>query len=134
MLSPGSSLRCYCREFRIRNCKKAGIRLRSCSSFQSPYNLRLLQGFGESGPYARYGSNASVNNAMAGWTFSAWKDSGRPGTKALGIGDEAGGISLALGIVAALFARERIKEGQMVEVSMQEALLGFMVSSLHTHF
>jgi crotonobetainyl-CoA:carnitine CoA-transferase CaiB-like acyl-CoA transferase len=52
----------------------------------------------------------------------------------LGIGDEAAGVSLALGITTALYARERTGEGTKIEVSMQEALLGFMVSTLHTLF
>lgn len=103
-----------------------------------PVNPRLIyacsRGFGESGPYAPYGCNASVNNAMTGWTHTSWQLSGSPGTKAQGIGDQAGGVSLAVGILAALYARDRLGKGQKIEVSMQEALLGFMVSSLHTHF
>ena len=37
---------------------------------------------------------------MAGWTHTAWEYNGAPGTKALGIGDEAAGVSMALGILA----------------------------------
>ena len=52
----------------------------------------------------------------------------------LGIGDEAAGVSLALGICAALYARATTGEGTKIEISMQEAMLGFMVSTLHTLF
>ena len=101
-------------------------------------NPRLIyassRGYGDSGPYSRYGSNAAVNNAISGWTHKAWEYSGRPGTKALGVGDEVGGVSLAVGILAALYARERAGEAQKIEVSMQEALLGFMTSTWHEHF
>jgi crotonobetainyl-CoA:carnitine CoA-transferase CaiB-like acyl-CoA transferase len=101
-------------------------------------NPRLIyacsRGYGEWGPYANYGNTAASNNSIAGWTHSAWKNNGAPGTKTLGIGDEAAGVSIALGILAALHARERSGEGQKVEVSMQEAVLGFMTSSLHEHF
>jgi len=92
------------------------------------------RGYGETGPYAPYGSNAGVNSGMAGWTYAAWESSGVWGTKTQGIGDEAGGISLAVGILGALVARERTGTGQKVEVAMQEALIGFMVSKLHQHF
>ena len=74
-------------------------------------NPRLIyscsRGFGESGPYKDYGSTAHTNNSMTGWTHTGWKYSGAPGTKAIGIGDEAAGVSMACGILAALHARGR---------------------------
>jgi crotonobetainyl-CoA:carnitine CoA-transferase CaiB-like acyl-CoA transferase len=101
-------------------------------------NPRLIyacsRGFGESGPYAHYGSTAQTNNSITGWTHTGWQYSGAPGTKALGIGDEAAGVSMACGILAALHARERSGEGQRIVVSMQEALMGFMISEFHEHF
>ena len=101
-------------------------------------NPRLIyacsRGYGESGPYANYGNTAASNNSIAGWLDNAWKNNGAVGSKTLGIGDEAAGVSIALGILAALHARERTGEGQKVEVSMQEAVLGFMTSSMHEHF
>ena len=101
-------------------------------------NPRLVyacsRGFGETGPYKDYGSTAHTNNSMSGWTHTGWNYSGAPGTKAIGIGDEAAGVSMAFGILAALHARERTGEGQRIVVSMQEALLGFMISEFHEHF
>lgn len=101
-------------------------------------NPRLIyacsRGFGETGPYKDYGSTAHTNNSMTGWTHTGWKYSGAPGTKAIGIGDEAAGVSMVCGILAALHARERTGEGQRIVVSMQEALLGFMISEFHEHF
>jgi crotonobetainyl-CoA:carnitine CoA-transferase CaiB-like acyl-CoA transferase len=101
-------------------------------------NPRLIyacsRGFGESGPYKDYGSTAHTNNSMTGWTHTGWNYSKAPGTKAIGIGDEAAGVSMVCGILAALHARERTGEGQRIVVSMQEALLGFMISEFHEHF
>lgn len=101
-------------------------------------NPRLIyacsRGYGEWGPYAGYGNTAASNNSISGWLDSAWKNNGAVGTKTLGVGDEAAGVSIVVGILAALHARERTGEGQKVEVSMQEAVLGFMISSLHEHF
>jgi len=91
-------------------------------------------GFGEWGPYSSYSSSAHINNAMTGWTHTSWKNSGAPGTKPLGIGDEAAGISMVVGILGALHARERTGKGQKVVVSMQEAVMGFMAGSMHEHF
>jgi crotonobetainyl-CoA:carnitine CoA-transferase CaiB-like acyl-CoA transferase len=92
------------------------------------------RGFGDSGPNSAYGSTANTNNGVTGWTTFSWGYSGSPGTKSIGIGDEASGVNVALGVVAALYAREHTGEGQKIEVAMQEALLGFMVSSMHEHF
>jgi crotonobetainyl-CoA:carnitine CoA-transferase CaiB-like acyl-CoA transferase len=101
-------------------------------------NPRLIyacsRGFGETGPYRDYGSTAHTNNSMTGWTHTGWKYSDAPGTKAIGIGDEAAGVSMAVGILGALHARERTGQGQRIVVSMQEALLGFMISEFHEHF
>ena len=101
-------------------------------------NPRLIyacsRGYGEWGPYANYGNTAASNNSIAGWTHTAWQYGAAQGTKALGIGDEAAGVSMALGILAALHARERTGAGQKIVVSMQEAVLGFMISSMHEHF
>ncbi len=94
----------------------------------------VARGFGETGPYRNMRAFAPTVMASAGWADAAWQLSGSPGTRALGIGDEAAGVSLAIGICAALFDRERTGKGTKIEISMQEALLGFMVSTLHTLF
>jgi crotonobetainyl-CoA:carnitine CoA-transferase CaiB-like acyl-CoA transferase len=92
------------------------------------------RGFGETGPYKDYGSTAHTNNSMTGWTHTGWGYNKAPGTKAIGIGDEAAGVSMVCGILAALHARQRTGEGQRIVVSMQEALMGFMISEWHEHF
>jgi crotonobetainyl-CoA:carnitine CoA-transferase CaiB-like acyl-CoA transferase len=101
-------------------------------------NPRLIyactRGYGEDGPYATYGSTAGTNNGMTGWTHTAWLYGHTEGTQATGIGDEGAGVSMALGILAALHARERTGEGQKIEVSMQEAVLGFMTTRFHEHY
>jgi crotonobetainyl-CoA:carnitine CoA-transferase CaiB-like acyl-CoA transferase len=92
------------------------------------------RGYGEDGPYAHVRANAGTIMAMSGWQHAAQGLAGKPGMKAMGIGDEAAGVSLALGICGALYAREVMGRGQKIEVSMQEALMGFMTSAFHTHF
>ncbi len=92
------------------------------------------RGYGESGPYKHVRANAATIMAMSGWQFAAQELAGKPGFKALGIGDEAAGFSMALAVCAALYAREQTGKGQKIEISMQEALMGFMVSTFHTLF
>ncbi|MFE7837321.1 CaiB/BaiF CoA transferase family protein [Streptomyces sp. NPDC057474] len=92
------------------------------------------KGYGESGPYADLRSFATIAMAMSGWANASWGLSKAPGTQVFGPGDEAAGVSMALGILAALYHRTQTGQGQKIEVSMQEALMGFMVSAFHEHF
>jgi crotonobetainyl-CoA:carnitine CoA-transferase CaiB-like acyl-CoA transferase len=91
-------------------------------------------GYGSNGPYVDVPAFAMLIQAISGWTDSGWTTPEARGSKPLGIGDESAGVSMALGILAALVERERTGRGEYVDVAMQEAQLGFMVSSLHTLF
>lgn len=92
------------------------------------------KGYGETGPYASYRSYATVAMATSGWADASWRMSGAFGTQVLGPGDEAAGVSLAVGILGALYRRSVSGEGQKIEVSMQESLMGFNVQTFHEHF
>jgi len=92
------------------------------------------RGYGENGPYKDVRANAGTIQAITGWTDAQARQAGKPGILGPGNGDEHAGVSLCVGILSALFHRERSGRGQKVEVSMQEANLGFMAAILHTHF
>ena len=55
------------------------------------------KGYGETGPYADQRSYATVAMAVSGWADASWRLSKAPGTQVFGPGDEAAGISMALG-------------------------------------
>jgi crotonobetainyl-CoA:carnitine CoA-transferase CaiB-like acyl-CoA transferase len=93
------------------------------------------RGYGETGPYRNVRANASTITAITGWLDETSRMANSPGAKLpVELGDEAAGISLCTAIVAALYRREKTGTGQKVEVSMQEAFMGFMVSMFHRHF
>ena len=114
--------------------EKFGLGYEALKAINPQIIYACSRGFGETGPYKDYGSTAHTNNSMTGWTHTGWGYNKAPGTKAIGIGDEAAGVSMVCGILGALHARERSGEGQRIVVSMQEALLGFMISEFHEHF
>src|SRR5262245_25352570 len=101
-------------------------------------NARIIyacsRGFGESGPYKHVRANAATISAIAGWAHEGMRLSKTPGAKTPSLGDETAGVSMCVGILGALYNREKTGKGQKIEVSMHEAILGFMVSSLHMHF
>jgi len=92
------------------------------------------RGFGDSGPYKHVRANAATISAIAGYAHEGMRLSKTPGAKTPSLGDETAGASMCMGILAALYNREKTGKGQKIEVSMHEAILGFMVSSLHMHF
>ncbi|HEY4200644.1 MAG TPA: CoA transferase [Devosiaceae bacterium] len=120
--------------FALGTMERLGLSYEELKKINPRIIYAVARGFGDSGPYANMRAFAPTVMASAGWVDAAWKFSGRPGTKVLGIGDEAAGVSLALGITTALYSREKTGEGTKIEISMQEAMLGFMVSTLHTLF
>lgn len=114
--------------------ERLGFSYEALKAINSRLIYAVARGYGETGPLSHMRAFAPTVMASAGWTDTAWKFSEAPGTKVLGIGDEATGVSLALGICAALLGRERTGKGTKIEISMQEAMLGFMISTLHTLF
>ena len=85
-----------------------------------------IKGFGLSGPYASYKSYDWVSQAAAG-TFSVTGDpDGPPMHPGPTFGDSGTGMQMALAITSAYVQQLRTGEGQLLELSMQEAVTMFM--------
>jgi crotonobetainyl-CoA:carnitine CoA-transferase CaiB-like acyl-CoA transferase len=90
------------------------------------YNPRLIycaiSGFGRSGPYADRGGFDLIAQGMSGLMSITGEGPGRPPVKVgAPVTDITAGILAAMGILAALHARTRTGEGQMVDTSLFEA-------------
>src|SRR5215213_6933321 len=85
-----------------------------------------IKGFGLSGPYAGYKCFDPLAQAAAG-AFSITGEPDCPPVKpGPTVADTGTGMQAALGIAAAWAQRLRTGEGQLIEVSMQEAMTMFM--------
>lgn len=115
----------------------AGVtkRLRIDHDTLSRINPRVITctvtGFGETGPDTQRPAFDQVVQAMGGGMSITGDASGRPTRSGIPIGDIAGGIFGAMGVLAAVVARERTGVGQHVDVSMldvQISLLNYMAT------
>jgi len=92
------------------------------------HNKRLIycaiSGFGRTGPYADRGGYDLIAQGMSGLMSVTGEGPGRPPVKVgAPVADITAGILAAMGILAALEARHRTGEGQMVDTSLYEAAI-----------
>jgi formyl-CoA transferase len=85
-----------------------------------------VKGFGTWGPYADYKCMDMVAQASAGAVSVTGEEGGPPLRPGPTMGDSGTGVQLALAITAAYVQRERTGEGQLIELSMQEAMTYYM--------
>jgi CoA:oxalate CoA-transferase len=87
-----------------------------------------LSGFGQTGPYSRYGSYAVVAEAMSGHTYATGKGidpEHAPVDMAGAVGDIGPGTMAAFAIVAAIRHRDKTGKGQMLDVNQVDTMVSF---------
>ena len=85
-----------------------------------------IKGFGLSGPYSDYNCYDWVAQAAAGAFSVTGPADGPPMMPGPTVGDSGTGLQMALAITAAYVQKQRTGEGQLIELSMQEAVTLFM--------
>jgi len=87
-----------------------------------------ISGYGQEGPYRDLPGHDLNYQAMAGM-LECFKDKdGNYVTPGVAIGDLSSGMFAAIGIMAALMAREKTGRGQYVDVSMSDGLISWMAT------
>jgi len=89
-----------------------------------------IKGFGTSGPYAKYKSFDVVAQAASGALSTTGEAGGPPMRIGPTIGDVGTGVQMALAITAAYVQKLRTGAGQLIEISMQEAVTYFMRTTM----
>ncbi len=85
-----------------------------------------VTGFGQTGPYARRPSFATIVEALSGYAAISGEPDGQPLLPPIAITDELVGIVGAFSLMTALWYARRTGHGQVVDVNLAESLLQLM--------
>jgi len=89
-----------------------------------------IKGFGTSGPYADYKCFDMVAQAAAGAFSITGEADGPPMRPGPTTGDAGTGVQLALAVTAAYVQKMRTGVGQLIEISMQEAMTYYLRTAI----
>ena len=100
-----------------------GLGYDALTKLRSNIILTSVTGFGQSGPHAQFLSPDIVGVAMGGIMWLAGSPQDAPNLPPCYQGYISAGIQAAAGTTMALYHRDVTREGQHIDVSMQEAVL-----------
>ncbi len=106
--------------------EKLGLEYEDLQAVHPGIIYARLKGFGTSGPYAGFKSYDSVAQAAAGAFSVTGNPDGPPMRPGPTVGDSGTGVQLGMAILAAYVQKLRTGKGQVIEISMQEAMTYFM--------
>ncbi len=93
-----------------------------------------LSGFGQTGPYANRGAVDVIVQGLGGVMSITGHPDGPPARVGYSIGDMAGGLFMAQGVLAALVERGRSGKGQYIDVAMLDAQVNLAENAVVRHF
>ena len=108
----------FVQNYRVGTAERLGAGYERLSSINPRLVYCSISGYGETGPYADRPGQDLVVQGYSGSLFSVGASSHPPMPGALWAVDAMTGYQAAVGILAALLARERLGVGQKVDVNM----------------
>jgi crotonobetainyl-CoA:carnitine CoA-transferase CaiB-like acyl-CoA transferase len=106
---------------------RLGVDYRTVREFNPAVVYCSISGFGQNGDWVNRAGHDVNYISTAGLLDLIGERGGPPTIPGIQIADIAGGsMNAALGIMFALFAREKSGEGQYIDISMTDGVLGFL--------
>lgn len=116
--------------FRPGVMERLGLDYAKLSSLNPRLIYCSISGYGQQGPKAHHPAYAPVIHAASGFDMvnMRYQDGAdRPATSGIFVADVLGGTHAFGAIQTALYQREKMGEGQYIDVSMLEAMVGMLV-------
>jgi len=114
--------------FRPGTMERLGLGYNSLKEINNKIIYACISGFGHYGPYKDRPGYDLIGQAMGGiMSVTGWPDS-PPTRTGTAIADILGGLSSAIGILAALRAKDKTREGQKVDIALVDSVVAAMVA------
>lgn len=114
--------------------KRLGVDYETLAQVNPKIIYGSISAFGQQGPYASRPGYDIIAQAMGGlMSITGWPDEG-PTRAGNAIGDVLGGISLAVGLLAALQARTHTGKGQHIDVSLTDSIIMSLENATQRYF
>lgn len=122
-------------EFRPGVVKRLGVDYETIKRINPRIIYCSLTGYGQDGPYEQFAGHDINYISTAGAQGIIGERGGRPVVITNLIADyAAGGMHAAIGILAALMARERTGKGQHVDIAMTDGVVSMMHTEIASYF
>ena len=119
---------------RLSSMKKYGLDPESCLARNPRLIHCAVTGFGHSGPYAGRPGYDILIQGMSGTMALTGEPDDPPIRFPTALADMTGGVYALIGILAALFVRERTGRGQAIDVGLLDAQIGWLTNIAPNYF
>ena len=115
--------------FRVGVMEKLGLGYDQLREIKPDIIYCSISGFGRSGPYSSRPGYDLIAEAMSGFMSVTGEPEGMGMRAGVAIGDVTTGMLACNMIVAALLHRERTGQGQLVEASLLDTIIGWLINA-----
>src|SRR5512141_2338454 len=114
-----------CNVRKVESLKKVGLDPETVRAYNPRLIFCSITGYGSTGPHAGRGGYDLVAQAEAGLMAATGDLNGEPMRWPVAIADMTTGVWSALGILAALYSREKTGQGQFIDHALFDSQLGW---------
>jgi len=116
--------------FRPGTMERWGLGYEELSAINPGLIMIRVSGYGQTGPYSSRAGYASVGEAMGGLRYLCGDPDRQPSRTGISLGDSLAATYACMGALSALHHRDVTGEGQVIDASIYESVLGVMEATV----